>query len=70
MVFREIINTLEIKPIPHQEYFVSEYIKQGIMHTRTVINGRDVLNKGRFVLAPKELHTCPDGQRAKVLYLP
>ena len=52
IVFREIINTLEIKPIPHQEYFVSEYIIQGIMHTRTVINGRDVLNKGRFVLAP------------------
>ena len=22
IVFREIINTLEIKPIPHQEYFV------------------------------------------------
>ena len=53
-MFREIINTLEIKHIPHQEYFVSEYFIQGIMHTRTVINGRDVLNKGRFVLAPPE----------------
>ena len=39
-------------PFPQKEYFVQEYIIQGITHTRTVIYGRDVLNKGRFVLAP------------------
>ncbi len=38
--------------MPQKEYFVQEYIKQGITNTRTVIYGRDVLNKGRFVLAP------------------
>ena len=47
-MFREIINTMETQ----KEYFVQEYIIQGITHTRTVINGRSVLNKGRFVLAP------------------
>jgi hypothetical protein len=50
-VFREIINTMETQ----KEYFVQEYIIQGITHTRTIIYGRDVLNKGRFVLAPSFL---------------
>jgi hypothetical protein len=43
-------------PFPQQEYFVQEYIIQGITHTRTVIYGRSVLNKGRFVLAPRYVH--------------
>jgi hypothetical protein len=37
---------------PKKEYFVQEYIIQGRTHTSTVIYGRNVLNKGRFVLAP------------------
>ncbi len=52
-MFREIINTMGTRPISQKEYFVQEYIIQGITHTRAVIYCRDVLNKGRFVLAPK-----------------
>jgi hypothetical protein len=53
IVFREIINTMETRPVSPKEYFVQEYFIQGITHTRAVIYCRDVLNKGRFVLAPK-----------------
>ncbi len=51
-MFREIINTQKPNPFPQKEYFVQEYIIQGRTHTRAVIYGRSVLNKGRFVLAP------------------
>jgi hypothetical protein len=53
-VFREIINTIETRPVSQKGVFCSGvyYTVQGIPHTRTVIYGRDVLNKGRFVLAP------------------
>jgi hypothetical protein len=49
------MNTMETRPISQKEYFVQEYIIQGITHTRAVIYCRDVLNKGRFVLAPNFL---------------
>ncbi len=55
-MFREIINTMEPDPFPQKEYFVQEYIIQGITHTRAVIYCRDVLNKGRYVLAPFITH--------------
>jgi hypothetical protein len=53
IVFREIINTRGgNKTHFPKKVFVQEYIIQGITHTRTVIYGRNVLKKGRFVLAP------------------
>jgi hypothetical protein len=52
IVFKEIINTMETRPICPQGVFCSGVYYTGIKHTRTVIYGRDVLNKERFVLAP------------------
>ena len=51
-MFREIITQRKPDPFSQKEYFVQEYIIQGIKPTRTVIYGRSVLNKERFVLAP------------------
>ena len=62
---------METRPSsPKGEYFVQEYIVQGITHTRTVIYGRSVLNKERFVLAPTYFIDASTKRPLPVLILP